>query len=385
MLAANGDLSTLGITLPEVDSEAQTCDYNPADLAEAAPEIRFDQTILKLAKQLDYNPLKIYEYVANHISYQAYFGSLKGATATLVSGSGNATDQASLIIALLRVSKIPARYVRGHISFAPDDERGFNWMGAKGLEGFKQIDHYHVSVVDNNDTVIGYGLKLHTWIEACIPYDNYRGSRADASGYHWIPLDPSYEQKDYVQGTTVPDSFDLNDFFYGTDGYMLKRSLQLPHEAFEERLAQKLGKAIEPIGNQGTKRLVKQDILPSTLPYHVLGFAQWGDGITSSDTATLPQNHRFVFRITVKDKHNNVLHPRVDLNMPEIASKRVTLRFDGATQSQIDKNNCVVNPFVTPVLSIDGDDLIINGKQSVRLCTPKKSAGDADCQRLNLY
>ena len=44
----------------------------------------------------------MFQYVANEIAYQPYYGSLKGAAATLHSKAGGPTDQASLLIALLR-------------------------------------------------------------------------------------------------------------------------------------------------------------------------------------------------------------------------------------------------------------------------------------------
>src|SRR5262249_49150830 len=48
--------------------------------------------------------------------YQAYAGSIRGARGTLWSGSGNALDIASLGVALMRASGIPAQYSQGMIS-----------------------------------------------------------------------------------------------------------------------------------------------------------------------------------------------------------------------------------------------------------------------------
>ena len=47
------------------------------------------------------------------LGYESYHGSLRGARGTLWSEAGNATDQASLLIALLRASGIPASYRQG--------------------------------------------------------------------------------------------------------------------------------------------------------------------------------------------------------------------------------------------------------------------------------
>ena len=59
--------------------------------------------ITELARALQYDPKLIYEYVHNHIDYVPCFGSLKGATLTCLDGCGNDFDQASLMIALLRI------------------------------------------------------------------------------------------------------------------------------------------------------------------------------------------------------------------------------------------------------------------------------------------
>jgi len=37
----------------------------------------------------------------------------------------------------------------------------------------------------------------HVWVEAYIPYSNYRGKIRDESGKTWIPLDPSFKQYEY--------------------------------------------------------------------------------------------------------------------------------------------------------------------------------------------
>ena len=29
----------------------------------------------------------------------------------------------------------------------------------------------------------------HVWVEACVPYSNYRGAGVDPTGQRWIPLD----------------------------------------------------------------------------------------------------------------------------------------------------------------------------------------------------
>jgi RHS repeat-associated protein len=75
--------------------------------ADITPEIS------ELARALHNDPKLIFDYVCNNVDYVPYFGSLKGATLTLLDGAGNDFDQASLLIALLRASGYTANYYHG--------------------------------------------------------------------------------------------------------------------------------------------------------------------------------------------------------------------------------------------------------------------------------
>ncbi|MFU8781214.1 MAG: hypothetical protein ACNA71_09365, partial [Kiritimatiellia bacterium] len=62
---------------------------------DAGPEIE------ELARGLQYDPVRIFNFVRNRIAYTPYYGALKGATMTLLERSGNDFDQAALLTALL--------------------------------------------------------------------------------------------------------------------------------------------------------------------------------------------------------------------------------------------------------------------------------------------
>ena len=90
-------------------------------LTDIAPELLLstlaadtaDPVIVAQAAALGHDPQRIFNFVRDTIGYEAYPGSLRGARGTLWSQAGNALDQASLLIALLRASGIPARHVQG--------------------------------------------------------------------------------------------------------------------------------------------------------------------------------------------------------------------------------------------------------------------------------
>jgi hypothetical protein len=46
-------------------------------------QVVINETIENLAAQLEYNPTKIYNYVRNNISYEAYYGSKRSSISCL--------------------------------------------------------------------------------------------------------------------------------------------------------------------------------------------------------------------------------------------------------------------------------------------------------------
>jgi len=101
------------------EAHAQTPDPNLASTPDANTT---DQFIVDKAQELGNDPTAIFAFVRDEIGYESYRGSLRGARGTLWSNAGNAVDQASLLIALLRASGIPARYVQGTLSDATSQQ-----------------------------------------------------------------------------------------------------------------------------------------------------------------------------------------------------------------------------------------------------------------------
>ncbi|MDW8382944.1 MAG: transglutaminase domain-containing protein, partial [Verrucomicrobiota bacterium] len=101
------------------------------EIAEAiTPEIR------SLARNLENDPVRIFNYVRDHIRYVHYFGSKKGAALTLLERSGNDFDQCALLVALLRAAGYTAGYRFGTVSIPYETIGGANprydlkhWLG----------------------------------------------------------------------------------------------------------------------------------------------------------------------------------------------------------------------------------------------------------------
>ena len=81
-----------------VQVQPNTPPPNTPNAAASNPEI------MALAASLGNDPVKIFDYVHNHMGYACYDGSRKGAVLTLLEGSGNDYDQCALLIALLNAA-----------------------------------------------------------------------------------------------------------------------------------------------------------------------------------------------------------------------------------------------------------------------------------------
>jgi hypothetical protein len=151
------------------------------DVLKSTPDANTeDPYILSKAAELGNDPVRIFEFVRDKIGYESYQGSLRGARGTLWSKAGNALDQASLMVALLRASGIPARYAQGTL---PD-----NLAQKLILSMFPSPTRIVGCPPENaersdpaNDPQLLTEAKEHYWVE----FDNGGG---------FIPTDPSFKE-----------------------------------------------------------------------------------------------------------------------------------------------------------------------------------------------
>ncbi len=122
----------LGVRAPALTPTIVPSYANPSDAATAPtmPDLSasidapLTDEILAKAKSLDYDYMRIYEFVRDEIRTEWYAGGAKGAVGTLRQKSGNDVDQASLLIALFRASGLPARYIHGAIDLPVEEVIG---------------------------------------------------------------------------------------------------------------------------------------------------------------------------------------------------------------------------------------------------------------------
>lgn len=387
-MAGNESVGLLAAA-PATPPEATSCGYTSADLAATADAPKSAAAIQALAAQLNYSPAQIFQYVYNNVKFEPYFGSLKGASVTLQAMAGGPTDQASLLIALLRASNIPARYVSGTVIVAdntPDALGGrvARWVGAKSYAGATAIlNKGGFNAVSGPLFTSGATSAVqlnHVWVEACVPYGRYRGVAADNSGTRWIPLDPSFKDKSYQSGLSNSQTFDYTSFLTKR----LNGSDSLPNEQYALQV-EKAVRASDPnatvqdVPYAGSINPLNLDILPATLPYEVANYTNW-PGTSSPEIATLPDDHRYHLYIGGLN-----LPSTFSVAVPDVVSSRITLSFKGATSGdqtalntwQADGNTssaipCSVN--VVPVIMIEGVvQTLATPTASLGLCSTSNS------------
>lgn len=100
-----------------------------------------------LARGLQHDAKQIFDYCLNKIEYEHYWGSYKGATLTLLEGSGNCFDISSLMIALLRESGYTAEYRYGVRRVADWDMEEWYGLAVYGSSVLPFEDHTDAQLV----------------------------------------------------------------------------------------------------------------------------------------------------------------------------------------------------------------------------------------------
>ncbi|MBA8888344.1 RHS repeat-associated protein [Dokdonella fugitiva] len=174
----------------------------PADLGEN-DDVVLTPAIRSLADSLGHNPVQIYNWVRDHVAFTPTWGSIQGADATLQTRRGNAYDTASLLVALLRASNVPARYAYGTIEVPAAAAQ--NWVGgvAAPEAAVSLFDQGGVPVqgVVSGGSIGALRLE-HVWVEAWVDFNPSRGA-VNRSASTWVPLDASYKQYRYSAGLPV--------------------------------------------------------------------------------------------------------------------------------------------------------------------------------------
>ncbi len=162
---------------------------SPASPTATAPSAR----ITALARSLENDPDRIYQFVYNTILFEPQFGLHKGADGVLLDGSGGSFDQSQLMAELLRASGYQARFVLGQVNLSGADAKSILRVdNAKQACLLLAAAGTPATVNGATDCGTMSGdvssvAMLHLWVEANI-------------GGTWYAFDPSLKTNTKVAG-----------------------------------------------------------------------------------------------------------------------------------------------------------------------------------------
>ncbi|MDP1826898.1 MAG: transglutaminase-like domain-containing protein [Archangium sp.] len=161
----------------------------PEDTAQT-PETTRTPAVAAQLQQTGSSALAIYNFALTKIRPELYFGSKKGADATLREGAGNDFDTASLLIALLRGAGIPARYEYGTVALSQAQAESLT--GAKTAQAAAQL----LGSVGVPNALSPDGTQLvieRVWVRAFVTAEGRYGAAGGPS--HWVRLDAGLKQQ----------------------------------------------------------------------------------------------------------------------------------------------------------------------------------------------
>ena len=353
-------IAGLQFTDPPSADEAPT----DADLAETA-ETTLTPAIRAKAQELDRNPVAIHNWVRNHIDYVPTWGAIQSAQDTLDKSRGNAHDIASLTIALLRASGIPARYQWGTIELPAD--QAMNWVGGVTKPEAALNLMYQGGIAArgfaSGGTITAIRME-HVWVNAYVNYAPGRGAVAGdpASGQHvnpnaalnaWVPLDGAFKQFTFAPGmdlkTAVPLDADallaaarqgatVNE----AEGWVQnlnQAAIQNQLTAYQARLKTYIDRQNSG-ANTTVGDVIGKKIIPERMPAMLAGTTAYQVVLQGAQAASVPDalQHRFTYKLYASDTDRSDDNPLLSFTekTSQLVGKRVTLTYAPATQADAD-------------------------------------------------
>ncbi len=307
------------------------------------------EAILRQADDLGHDAVRIYEFVRNQIATELYAGAMKGAEGTLAQGSGNDVDQASLLVALLRASLVPARYVRGVVELPVENvaaDLGLadptvvpDLLGRAGLAFRPVIRGGRVAAVQVE----------HTWVAAYVPYTNYRGAVVDFSGRIWVPLAPAFKHF-----TVTPSTAVLRAMSYPVAQRLDAYLSTVQAGSLLDGIRQEVEGYLQPTGGVyaeqlGSRAVVSEhlSLLPSSMPGTVVA--------VTAEEATLSASEVVRVRLIARRGAAEGSAVSLDLELPlaEVAGHRLTLSYTPASVEDHRAVNAWGGLYAVPVYLVE--------------------------------
>lgn len=306
--------------------------------AAAVPELaESEETVITpriqaLADELGRNPVAIFNWVRNNIDYVPTHGAIQGADLTLVNRRGNAGDTNSLLVALLRASGIPARFVYGTVDVPI--AQAVNWLKAADVDGAigqVQVGGIPATVMTSSGRIVALRLQ-HLWVEASIDFTPSRGA-INRVPDAWISMDASFKQ--YERTATIdvlglggwnPEAASsalLQGAQIGADGSVTK----LNTNAYQAHVDTTIGRVAEASGDAAPRDpqawLGKHSIIPSRLPV-ITGTLPFATSSATARFAALPDSLKHYLSIQLFASQRDIAYEN-----PELSFRIATVSLGG--------------------------------------------------------
>ncbi|HET9452606.1 MAG TPA: transglutaminase domain-containing protein, partial [Aggregicoccus sp.] len=325
-----------------------------------------------------HSPTRILGWVHDNVRFVPTYGSVQGAELTLLNKQGNAFDTASLLIALLRASNIPARYVFGTVQVPAD--RAKAWVG--GVPTMQAAQELLGTGGVPNVALLQGGfvshLRLeHVWVEAFVDFEPSRGE-VHKQGDTWVPMDGSYKQHQRVPGLDLRSlvSVDMGEMVRNSyaaaqvdaeggitelhPGYLEEKGLADAKEALRQLQEKLPGLSAEQLA--GTVRIAPREgvALEASLPYEVVA--------RGASASALPAGMRHAVSLrmyaSALDRAMESPDLQVTLSLPRLNSRRLSITYTPASdadaqliQSYVDSGSDSLPVYlvrVVPRVQLDG-------------------------------
>lgn len=332
------------------------------------PETHVTDAIRAKAAELQNNPISIFNWLYNNIYLVPTYGSIQGADMCLQTKQCNATDIASLTIALFRAADWPARYefVTKELTIDKFMENMGNFTDPMAAIDFAASGGIPVRPVISGGKITAVQFE-HVYATALLPEGFAIGAvmKKGWSRPMWIPLDVSLKHYVTTQGIDVKAAvpFDSQSFanqvkstatINEAEGYvtnvnsaLVQQTMQDYQKRVQDYISQNMPTAT--VGDVLGKREIQQQKFP-TLPV-----TTWSKNVTGRvQSHTLPDSMRHKLSFNVKNDTVDLSSfdpdapPTADtslnitMSLAELAGKKITLSYSPATP----QDEAVINSYL---------------------------------------